>query len=150
MSRQNTDVCPICHISSDIENRGNLYSIHCPKCGLYKISGTAFASFGVFSLEQQANISGWIREHQSFVFSSDDKKWLSTLITPSIGEKAKKLLIRLSNKYPIAGHKFNYFNYSLSKINEFLTGEDLDNVKYAKEFLELLGTAWSIDERELY
>lgn len=57
MSRQKTDVCPICHISSDIENGVDLYSIHCPKCGFYQISGTAYATFGKFTKLHNKQIS---------------------------------------------------------------------------------------------
>lgn len=150
MSRQKTDVCPICHISSDIENRVDLYSIHCPKCGFYQISGTAYATFGSFTAKQQANISGWIREHQSFLFSSDDKDKLSRLNTPSIGEKAKKLLIQLSYNFPIAGQEFQYPKFMLSNINEFLASSNDSLKQGAFKFLEYLGVSWSINEKELY
>lgn len=150
MSRQKTDVCPICHISSDIENGVDLYSIHCPKCGFYQISGTAYSTFGSFTAKQQANISGWIREHQSFLFSSDDKDKLSRLNTPSIGEKAKKLMINLSHNYPIAGQRFSYPNFILSNINEILASSDDNKKQRVFKFLEYLGVSWAISEDELY
>ncbi len=149
MSRQNIDVCPICHIKSKIENRVDLYSVHCPKCGFFQISGTAFATFGDFNPRQQANISGWIRENQSYLFSSDDKKMLSDLNTPQIGEKAKKLLVHLSYKYPIAGLEFAFPNFMLTNITEFLNSKDISLKTGASEFLDYLGYSWSINENEL-
>lgn len=149
MSRQETELCPICHIKSTISSKIDKYSVNCPKCGFFEISGTAYATFGKFTKLQQANISGWIREHQAYLFSSNDKDKLSDLDTPSIGEKAKKLLLFLSHEYYIAGQEFQYPNFMLSNINEFLISSNESLLNGAFKFLEYLGVSWSIDEKEL-
>ena len=56
-----------------------------------------------WSGRQRLNLSGWIREHQDCEIVDSDIPNLAALNTPSVGEKAEKLLFRLSTAFPKPG-----------------------------------------------
>jgi hypothetical protein len=52
------------------------------------------------SPEWICNASGWIREHPMVELGKDDWDFLKLIKTPSVGEKADKLLLFFASKYP--------------------------------------------------
>lgn len=78
--------------------------IQCPRCGTFRIELSAWTLSGGFTATQIGNASGWIREHEGVEFPDfDSLDRLRTLPTPSVGEKADKLLLFLAKNWPRAG-----------------------------------------------
>ena len=84
--------CPICKSNTD-----NEYSV-CSRCGDFSISGTAAVMWNANepSLKQIANACGWIREHQGISINSDYIESLLSVATPSVAERAAKVLIYIN------------------------------------------------------
>lgn len=84
--------CPICKSNTD-----NEYSF-CSRCGDFSISGTAAVMWNANepSLKQIANACGWIREHQGISINSDYIESLLSVATPSVAERAAKVLIYIN------------------------------------------------------
>lgn len=84
--------CPICKSNTD-----NEYSV-CSRCGDFSISGTAAVMWNTNepSLKQIANACGWIREHQGISINSDYIESLLSVATPSVAERAAKVLIYIN------------------------------------------------------
>lgn len=74
--------------------------LECPRCGSFSISGSAIATWTarITTPRQIANASGWIREHQGISINSDDIKFLVTIKTPSVAERADKVLQAISKQ----------------------------------------------------
>lgn len=93
--------CPICK-SQAIEYPKTFdgKKLNCTKCGEFSITGTALATWKnkELSLRQIANASGWIREHQGIFIGSDDIEFLSSVKTPSVAERAEKILQAVSKQ----------------------------------------------------
>ena len=121
--------CPICSTtlnSADLKTHTHFLS--CPRCGEYKITGMAQPMLtGTLSGREIANASGWIRENPSKDISTNDIDFLKGLKTPNVPQKANKLLIFLSKKYPIPGQDFD--------------------ISYKDPYL--LSVSWSQNETEL-
>lgn len=88
--------------------------VACPRCGKFLASGLFIAGKSTdLTSSQIGNISSWIREQQyDRALSLDEYGWdfLKSIDTPSIGEKAEKLLIYLSKKFPQANQKLAFDN----------------------------------------
>lgn len=83
-----------------------------------------------YSMQQVVNISGWIREHQEEKIILEEEKFTSLMSISNISlfEKANKILLFLSKKYPIPGITF-YLKYH--NVNSLLS--DIENGKFKKE-----------------
>jgi hypothetical protein len=101
--------CPICSTtleSSDFRTHTLLLS--CPRCGNYKITEEAEAMLpGKLSGREIANFSGWIRENPNTVINSGHIKFFKSLKTPTVPQKADKLLLFLSKKFPTPGQSLD-------------------------------------------
>ncbi|MCH8029393.1 MAG: hypothetical protein IH874_05635 [Candidatus Dadabacteria bacterium] len=88
------------------------YTIVCERCGDYYISEIAsnYQDFKSLNKRQIANASGWIRENQEFEIISTKIDFLKTLPTPSIPEKAEKLLLYVSKEFPYPGYVFTFLD----------------------------------------
>lgn len=101
---------------------------------------------------QRANISGFIRESQGIFIREDDLAFLELLRTPSVGEKAIKLMRRIAREFPSAGQSFmiNYWTIpALLKIIQTDTGEeyqaDTSFSKGCAESLPWLAISWAFN-----
>jgi hypothetical protein len=102
--------CPICKVEAQIlDNSGGSWKIICPRCGNFSIGWQARPPNEYFDTTQIANLSGWIREHQSYVFSVSDMAGLRALRTPTVGEKAEKILLYFAHKYPKPGELIRHY-----------------------------------------
>lgn len=99
--------CPICSSSAEFSpyNGGAGSSVVCPRCGEFGISNIAKQEIEHWTQRQKANLSGWIREHQKFEILIASLEMLAALRTPTVGEKAEKLLVFLANEFPKPGEK---------------------------------------------
>lgn len=103
------DKCFICSsTTNNFYSQGLKYTIGCPRCGNYTITrlATNYFESSQFTSQQIANISGWLRENHMEICEAKDIDYLSNLQTPSVAQKAEKLILYLSKKYPMPGQRF--------------------------------------------
>lgn len=120
--------CLVCNTAADAVDYGAGADTICPRCGSFKINGIASEEMFLWSHQQRVNLSGWIREHQGCEIVVSDIPRLASLKTPPVGEKAEKILLRLSTAFPKPGGQVS-FDAKLSD--------------------ELLGRASAFDKAEL-
>lgn len=98
---ENTQVCPICNTTSDIEDLSDRdsYNVNCPRCGKYIITDGALTMFQRSELVTKIlSVSFWIRQHQSpkskpSITIGNMRKILIPFTSPKPKEQADKLLI---------------------------------------------------------
>ena len=113
--------CPVCrrsakqdflHINISGPPPASLpaHKVACPRCSEYRIEHIAarILESGEYNLLQRANAAGWIHANarEDLLICESDGEWLMNLQTPTVGEKAVKLLRHLAKSYPIAGQLF--------------------------------------------
>lgn len=102
-----SEVCPVCNeeINSPSLIKSDIYSIHCPRCGSYKLTGSSLATLRntEITLRQRANVSGWLRENQGYEINTYNWKNLTSISTPGFHERANKLLLALEKGTEYAG-----------------------------------------------
>jgi len=103
-----TKNCPVCQSPSEQRYDGRVI-VSCPRCGEFIIGRIACQLLQNFTKAQIANLSGWIRENQNCLIAQPDLERLSALSTPTVGEKANKLLAYLAVKHPKPGAVFSFF-----------------------------------------
>ena len=125
------ECCPVCKTVAPWKNKGSGagWNIICPRCGNFDVGWIAAKSLEQFSAIERANLSGWIRENQGCQIAERDLSFLKQLRTPSVGEKAEKLLLRLARNYPTPGETIELF----------------ENVS-----LELQAVSWAANHKELW
>jgi hypothetical protein len=124
--------CPVCSEKATLAEpyRGGSYKLNCIRCGLFEIGDIAAHEITAWPKRQCANLSGWIREHQNCKILSPDLKTLASLRTPTVGEKAEKLLTFLANEFPKPGEKI------ASNVIFSIEGLDVSLVDQPKVFVE--------------
>lgn len=108
-------MCPICAANdTNPQQQGQLYTADCPRCGRFSISDSAVAELDATPLtpRQAANASGWVRENEGARILSSDLADLRNIGTPTVGERAAKLLREISRQWPAVGEEFE-FSFSL-------------------------------------
>ena len=100
--------CPICQSQAEFRLNASGTDVSCERCGQFDISRLVEGLGSQLEVSQVANISGWIREHQGVRISEKESSFLRELRTPSVGEKADKLLLFLASLYPKPGFRFRY------------------------------------------
>jgi hypothetical protein len=126
--------CPICGLDSKIQNLGGGPNVECLRCGKFKVNDMAEGSLTSWPLPQKANLSGWVRENPNVTLSSDLLTSLANLRSPSVGEKADKLLLFLSHTHPKPGQRIR-----------FNTQTAFDTIPYDKA---LYAVCWCQDQEE--
>jgi hypothetical protein len=131
-----SDKCPICISECSTEILDYTHAIDCPRCGKFIIEGEARIELGYngsLTPTQIANASGWIRQNQRITIDSDYVETLRNLPTPTVAEKANKLLLYYSKEYPIPGQAIPC---------------DINTTSYKKENLHLLSISWCANFEE--
>jgi hypothetical protein len=102
--------CPICLNDIHPAFHGNLQLYNCPRCGEFSASDTfvAMQPHQNLSPVQIANASGWIRENQNVQLNNGHWEFLKSIKTPSVADKAEKLFLYLSKRFPIANQGITY------------------------------------------
>src|ERR1039458_1461692 len=99
------ECCPVCKSPAAWSSKdGGVWGIACPKCGNFDIGWIAARNLKQFSTIQAANLSGWIRENQGVAIAEPALKNLAKLRTPTVGEKAEKILLHLAVRFPKPGN----------------------------------------------
>lgn len=97
--------CPICNSeTTHYEDVGPYIEVICRRCGNFKISDSAVGMVRDNLTHQEiANISSWIRSDNEPLIGLSDIESLKKLPTPTVGEKARRFLIYVSNQHPVPG-----------------------------------------------
>lgn len=104
-------LCPICGFDrAQRTNEGDASSLNCRRCGKFRLTGTAEAVANANRAEGRtlANLSGWIREHQGVKLDSRELESLWKLRTPTVAQRAMKLLQELARQHPTTGETFDF------------------------------------------
>jgi len=133
------------------------YYVFCSRCGGYKIS-SRLAKI-IYSLEltdrQRANISGFISENENIFLKEEDLAFFENLRTPTLLEKAKKVMRALMKSCPAPGQQFEINYWALPTVlakmqeikgNEFPADENF--AKMCRDILPWLATAWAQNDSE--
>jgi hypothetical protein len=104
--------CPVCGTDGTQRtyHEDDTVSFVCRRCGKFGLGGTEEAIVRGKELSRRtlANSSAWIREHQDVSLSVHDLDALWLLRTPTVAERAMKLLHELARRYPAAGATFDF------------------------------------------
>jgi hypothetical protein len=140
--------CPICQTPSEQSYDGRIIAT-CPRCGNFKIGRIASLSLNDLTISESANLSGWIRENQDCFLGREELLRLRQLRTPTVGEKATKLLLHLSKQNPKVSATIGIFNESfVGSVNGSLT--DWDSKALSNHIRpEYLAWSWAVDFEEL-
>ena len=150
--------CRVCMLPAlSVENSElRTYRVECPRCGEY----TSFLDprdLLNLSPEEVANASGYISENQGFVLrGSEEVDFLRSFKTPTVGQKAEKLLLRLTKQHLLAGTKIvvpanidQWIAKYRVKPQQARLGATSVTMSDAKAMLYMLGYAWAQNEAEL-
>ncbi len=81
--------------------------VSCPRCGEFSITFEATKACESYRARlgprQKANCSGWLREHQGYEIYEEDLDRLFNLPTPSVQERADKLLKAIEKRIDVLG-----------------------------------------------
>lgn len=109
--------CPICGGSMNAFNLGDASQVECERCGRYKATGSVIPLLRDpkhLTPRQKSNISGWVYESQNPEINTVNVEWLANLRTPSLQERADKLLINLDRHTEFLGQPRERSNEWLS------------------------------------
>jgi hypothetical protein len=101
--------CPVCASEGRVTlaplGENHLWNIECPRCCRYEVVGTDILALrNAFSNDRQkANASGWLRENHGARLSREAIDRLKVLPTPTVLERARKLLRSYAHRYPNPG-----------------------------------------------
>ncbi len=115
----NNSQCFICKSSAIVKSI--LFTTHhvkCERCNQYVIRETMNPSvtIGVLTNEQIANISYWIYHHDNPpTIDQNNIDNLRNLRTPSVGEKAERVMLLLQKNCPIPGQSFEILKSTIQE-----------------------------------
>jgi hypothetical protein len=157
-SANKNNSCPICGSeASHLLKPNEVVEYNCSRCGEYniieRISDQFFAE--EYSNQVRINISSWISEHQNIFIQPEDVDFLKNLKTPTLVEKANKLLLLIANNYPLVGKKFSFNEF---EFRELLYQRKLSKGSFTGLMLKFeqqghsskyLAASWAYDYEEL-
>ncbi len=118
------ETCCICGTKDIRRNRepDSVTSFYfCPRCGMVKCDSVFWRRIsGVLSDYQKANACGWIRENEGYILQDQDVEFIKNIPTPTVEEKANKLLLYLVRNWPRPGEKIEILETEKAKVNEYL------------------------------
>lgn len=91
--------CLICKTTTLKPTYGDPKFVACPRCGIFSMTYKAEINWRNSHPDatQVANASGWVRDHQEIIISSDEIEFLLSIKSPSVAERASKVLIAMEN-----------------------------------------------------
>jgi hypothetical protein len=145
-----SQICPACDSEGRVSvvplGENQLWNIECPRCCRYEVVGTDILALrNAFTTDRQkANASGWLRENFGARLSVEDIQRLATLPTPTVQERARKLLRSYFRRFPKPGVGIRA---SITEPEEMarawaIDGEELQYI--VKRFL-IDGVGWLVD-----
>src|SRR5260221_8261586 len=100
------DNCIVCGSASSLGAKE--LDFNCPRCGPFQVTDVAAAFFKKAALQPRlvANLSGFLRENPHFTISQQNFDRVTNLATPSVSEKAEKIMFFLGREFPSPGESF--------------------------------------------
>lgn len=140
--------CPVCNSEAESRSPGGLdgEEVNCPRCGYFQISRSAAINLRGFLAGNErgvANASGWIKAHQNELISSETVALIETLKTPSVTEKANRLLRYLVRVSAYFGEQFGI------SLQEARSPLSVPTPNGFLPVLELMGVAWAVNGDEV-
>jgi hypothetical protein len=134
--------CPVCGSQAQVDYTQRTWPVDCLRCGTYSILQVATIQLqnNPLSLEQVANASGWIRDHPDVVIGQNECLLFKTLQSPTVGDKATKLLLTLSRLHQDAGEIIEIRSSDLDPDSHSTRGPNF--LALQTDFLRLAGSAW--------
>lgn len=140
----NQNSCLVCLTSAAVTDKGSTIEVICNRCGKYSISPLAKHGLSNYSDQSRANLSGWLSENPNSSLTTKDISELAVLKTPSVGEKADKVLSFFATSAPIPGLEIRPdLNLSLTFFEE--RNENTININANA----LMAHSWCWNEYEL-
>ena len=153
MNNKKYQTCPICNSPAKIPDILDIGSnfINCYRCGIYKITSEAFFDLENLNNIQVANISGWIRENQRELITTEKYESLKEMNTPTVGEKATKLLKYIAKERPIPGKYMQIDLQTLFNVQDMNSKTQYLQKVFddLKKYLPFLSITWSIEGHDL-
>lgn len=152
MTDEKYTICPICNspaIIHELPNNEDGNYVICYRCGHYDIVRSALKK-SINELEI-ANISGWIRENQGEMIASNEIESLKKLTTPTVSEKATKLLKYIAKEKPIPGKYIQIDFQTLFNVQNMNSETQYPQKVFddLKKYLPFLSITWSIEGHDL-
>lgn len=102
------DLCPVCNTPAETTIEVHKTEYLCPRCGHFFVGAIAKHFLPEkLTVTQRANLSGYLRENPGIFIADHDLKSLQNIRTPTVGEKADKLLLAIAKRFPTAGEMFH-------------------------------------------
>jgi hypothetical protein len=122
--------------------------VTCERCGRFKITGTArrLLELNPLTPRQVANLSGWLRQAGYFVIDSSNFDQLRDLRTPTVGDRANRLLLTMAQSQPVPG-KVVAVEFTDKRLFTMAWAEDEDELRYF--VLDYLRDGGFLDEVEM-
>jgi len=105
--------CLFCdNVDAVVNQHGDNHHVECQRCGLFSITDEGCDEW-VENYEHRltdrnrANISGWLREHQNILISTNDLDILLHIKSLSVSQRADKLLVELEKRTEVIGSYIN-------------------------------------------
>jgi hypothetical protein len=117
--------------------------IACVRCGNYQISAIGVSELQKITLEQRANLSGWIRENQGCRILGNDLPSLKKLRTPTVGEKANKILLHMAKSSARPGARFSIASTIGTEVFD-------EGFSIHLSSIELTSVAWATNDQEVF
>lgn len=97
--------CVICDAEqASWSHLGEASKAECPRCGRYSLDDDASLDCSSPHPKfDRSNASGWVREHQDIKIDESVIEVFCSLRSPSVNERARKLLLTMFNKHPQPG-----------------------------------------------
>src|SRR6267154_2856380 len=106
----NTTRCPICFApaNSTVNVKNFVHSFECKRCGAFRCDHYAIITLRrmEWSAQQIGAVSGYVRHNPGIFIQGQDVEQLTSRPTPSVGEKAARLLLALAQEHPQPGESF--------------------------------------------
>lgn len=139
--------CFICRENTESHSKDSIIYFQCPRCGSFSIDEDTLCDYSSvsanFSKAGIANASGWIYENQKTQIDPALFKKLKSLKTPSVTEKAYKLLKWLAKH---TAHYGDLVRLDYTKDHKLILGlysicwvYDMTELKYLLFYLERIG-----------
>lgn len=153
----NGEQCFICGSKATItlSNDSEIRMVNCERCNKYSIATTTMHEIldrpDGLTHQQIANISHWIYQNDNPVIDKNNIAYLLNMPTPTVGEKARRLMLNIAKNHPIPGQSINIDQNDLSIYsmigcfdNEEFMFIFLTYLIKTKKFLGKIGSALSI------
>lgn len=143
--------CPVCESSSDtIPSNKDGDGVDCPRCGRYFISRSSIVNLkrSKPSERQVANLSGWIKENADANIHSQNLDSLLTLKTPTVSERAEKLMVAIEKNSKFIGDAVG-ISYD-NEANRWLSiswSQNRDELIYLVEKYLMQERSWVLDAK---